>query len=232
MTRMRGVGAAAAVVVAVLVAGCGDDSGGETDAKPSASTVSPSPSEEDTVVPEETETGYPPTAAGDLDRKADAEGWTVDSYALASEFVLDVCEGMTDQDEAGGEPGESLARAAREGDNRKILKAGWAGLCPEWEKVGLAALDGDYVRTYPGGTYLVKAKPKDLDLGSDEPQEIGPGTYRTDEPVEDCYWERTTKGGDIIDNRFATSAQEITVTILLSDGQFTTEGCGTWKKVG
>lgn len=47
----------------------------------------------------------------------------------------------------------------------------------------------------------------------------------------DCYWERTTKSGDIIDNHLATSAQEITVTIRASDGQFTSERCAVWKPV-
>ncbi|WP_405505382.1 hypothetical protein OG323_37130 (plasmid) [Streptomyces cyaneofuscatus] len=49
--------------------------------------------------------------------------------------------------------------------------------------------------------------------------------------MEDCYWERTSKGGEIIDNQFATSAQSITVTIAPSDGQLTAEQCGVWKPV-
>jgi hypothetical protein len=60
---------------------------------------------------------------------------------------------------------------------------------------------------------------------------IPPGTYHTTEMVADCYWERTTRGGDIIDNQFATAAQRITVTIRASDGSFTSRGCGTWKPV-
>ncbi|MGW7283955.1 hypothetical protein ACWGH4_00390 [Streptomyces sp. NPDC054847] len=183
--------------------------------------------------PTETETGYPPNAAGDLDRKADEEGWVYDSlYDSASALVLDMCTSMTSQKEVGNDPGAFLARHARDNDNLKILKAGWKDLCPEWEKVGLAALNGDYVREYTEGTYVVKAKPKDPDPSSEEPQEIGPGTYRTSGDLEGCYWERTTRGGEIIDNNFATSAQEITVTIRASDGQFTTENCGIWKKIG
>ncbi|MFD7945820.1 hypothetical protein [Streptomyces sp. NPDC059744] len=40
-----------------------------------------------------------------------------------------------------------------------------------------------------------------------------------------------SKAGDVIDNAFATSAQEIMVTIRASDGQFTTWDCGVWKPV-
>lgn len=49
--------------------------------------------------------------------------------------------------------------------------------------------------------------------------------------MKDCYWERTTKSGNIIDNNLATSAREITVTIRTSDGQFTSERCAVWKPV-
>ena len=235
MRTMRGMGAVAAgVAVAVLVVGCGTDGGGE--GKPAASTSSSAPvPEPSTASPEPTESvdEYPPNAAGDLDRKADAEGWYYDPmYESASALVLDLCESMTSQEEVGNDPGEFLASHARDNDNRKILKAGWKDLCPEWEKVGLDALAGKYVRTYTEGTYVVKAKPKDPDPSSEEQQEIGPGTYRTSGDLEGCYWERTTRGGEIIDNNFATSAQEITVTIRSSDGQFTSENCGTWKKVG
>lgn len=235
MREMRRVGVVAVgvVVVAVLV-GCGAEGDGRPGAAGSSSST---PAPEPTVEPEPVETvsepEFPPNAAGDLDRKAQEEGWVYDSlYDSASALVLDMCESMTAQKEVGNDPGNFLARHARDNDNRKILKAGWKDLCPEWEKVGLAALNGDYVREYTEGTYVVKAKPKDPDPSSEEQQEIGPGTYRTSGDLEGCYWERTTRGGDIIDNNFATSAQEITVTIRSSDGQFTSTNCGVWKKVG
>ncbi|MFI6416119.1 hypothetical protein ACIBG6_01580 [Streptomyces sp. NPDC050842] len=78
---------------------------------------------------------------------------------------------------------------------------------------------------YNDGTYAVVAKPAG-DIGK-----IAPGTYRVEGSMSQCYWERTREDGEIIDNRFATSARKITVTIAPSDGQFTSENCGTWKPV-
>ncbi|KQZ12127.1 hypothetical protein EES45_36380 [Streptomyces sp. ADI97-07] len=95
------------------------------------------------------------------------------------------------------------------------------------------AVSGDYDRWFGGGTYLVSSKPPSAEqLQDDEDaRTIPPGTYRAKGRMENCYWERTSEGGDIIDNNFATSAQAITVTIHPSDGQFTSEGCEMWKPV-
>jgi len=56
-----------------------------------------------------------------------------------------------------------------------------------------------------------------------------PGTYRTEPRTTDCYWERNSRGGDIIANDLITfAASGATVTILSSDGGFSTTGCGPW----
>lgn len=68
------------------------------------------------------------------------------------------------------------------------------------------------------------------EVGTGEDQ-IRPGTYHTLDSVDDCYWERTTEGGDIIDNNFATHAKTITVTVRSSDDSFTSDNCGTWDRV-
>lgn len=62
---------------------------------------------------------------------------------------------------------------------------------------------------------------------------IKPGTYRTtDTKVSDCYWERSSSGGNIIANNFVNYASKgVTVTIRSSDGGFTSEGCGSWLPV-
>lgn len=63
--------------------------------------------------------------------------------------------------------------------------------------------------------------------------DMAPGTWRTDGSVSDCYWERSTGGGDIIDNNFINFAPDgATVTVRASDGGFTSDGCGTWTLVG
>jgi hypothetical protein len=230
MRHMRGAGAVVAGIAAVVaLSGCGGDAGGG--AKP-ASSPSAAAAEESEAEPAVEEPEYPATPAGDLDRLADEKGWLFDEtlYKSASEYVDDVCVSMTQQQGFGTEPGEWLALRT-DSDGAVILKAGMPKLCPKWSKVALAALGGSYVRSYTDGTYTVKANPAAPDPGSDEDQEIGPGTYRTKGDLEDCYWERTTRAGDIIDNHFATSAREITVKIRASDGQFTSRDCGAWKLV-
>jgi hypothetical protein len=70
-----------------------------------------------------------------------------------------------------------------------------------------------------------------LEIGSG-PNQIKPGTYRTTGSVDDCYWERTRPDGEIIENNFATHAQQITVTIRSTDGSFTSQRCGKWVRMG
>ncbi|MFH9425949.1 hypothetical protein [Streptomyces sp. NPDC017529] len=228
MTWMRGVGCAAAVVAAgVLVAGCSGGGGGE---KPgSAETTAGAASSAAPSTPETsweaTLEQFPDTPTGRLDRTAQKKGWVVDGlYASASAYVADICESMTAQKGFGTDPGEWLATTQKpEGDEEAVLRAGMPSLCPKWWPVAKKALAGGFVRSYGDGTYTVKAKPQ-----GDE--EIAPGTYRVKD-VKDCYWERTSKGGEILDNQFATAAQQITVTVRSTDGSFTARGCGQWRAV-
>jgi len=63
-------------------------------------------------------------------------------------------------------------------------------------------------------------------------QSMAPGTWSTKPSVRDCYWERTTGAGDIIDNNFVSFAPNgVTVTIRSSDGGFISRGCGVWHKI-
>jgi len=56
--------------------------------------------------------------------------------------------------------------------------------------------------------------------------DIAPGLWRNNGQTSDCYWERSTKTGDIIDNHFGDGGG--TAYILPSDFQFETGDCGTW----
>lgn len=49
--------------------------------------------------------------------------------------------------------------------------------------------------------------------------------------MTNCYWERTTKQGEVIDHRFLTHHEDLTVTIRDTDGGFRAEGCGVWKPI-
>jgi hypothetical protein len=62
-------------------------------------------------------------------------------------------------------------------------------------------------------------------------EDIKPGTYKTGH-VSDCYWERTTNDGQTLANDFVKLAPGgVTVTIRPTDGGFTSEGCGPWRRV-
>lgn len=63
--------------------------------------------------------------------------------------------------------------------------------------------------------------------------DLQPGTYRTVEPVSNCYWEITksgTNGGDIIANDNVDGGRP---TVTLKAGQdFKSSRCGDWTKTG
>jgi hypothetical protein len=61
-------------------------------------------------------------------------------------------------------------------------------------------------------------------------KEIQPGTYYAVD-VDGCYWERTNRNGNPIDNYFTNGAKRVQVTIRSSDYSFTADGCGEWRPV-
>lgn len=61
--------------------------------------------------------------------------------------------------------------------------------------------------------------------------EIKPGTYAVEGLLGGCYWERTDRTGEIIDNGFSAGARRIEVTIRSTDYSFHNERCGQWRKV-
>lgn len=60
--------------------------------------------------------------------------------------------------------------------------------------------------------------------------DIKAGTYFTTD-VEGCYWERTDRNGNIIDNYFSAGAARVQVTIRSSDYSFNSDSCGEWRPV-
>lgn len=63
-------------------------------------------------------------------------------------------------------------------------------------------------------------------------QTMEPGTYKTKPGAKDCYWARTTGGGDIIANNFVGFAPDgVTVTVVAGEG-FESSNCGVWTKIG
>jgi hypothetical protein len=110
-----------------------------------------------------------------------------------------------------------------------------------WEVDSLYPAPSDYVDD------ICESMPEQKKIGTDpgewlmtaqEPNQDETDVLRAGMPtlvkgdLDGCYWERSTRAGEIIDNNFASAAREITVTIRASDGLFKAEGCGTWSPVG
>lgn len=147
--------------------------------------------------------------------------------------MQDICDSLPVSAVGGASRPQWLAESGQlEGSGEAMLLAGVPKLCPKWTPAVKQAASGDYERWFGDGTYAVSSRmPSAEELSEGEGLPIPPGTYRASGRMEYCCWERTSKGGDIIDNQLATSAQSITVRIASSDGQFTSERCGVWKPV-
>ncbi|MET7354383.1 hypothetical protein [Streptomyces mirabilis] len=230
--RRRGTAAACVAAVVVVLGGCSSGGeGGEVRAKSPQSAESSPPVE---VAPNaETEDPYPDTPAGNIDRKADTEGWTYDSdlYVGASAFVEDICESLPDSAVDGSSRPQWLVESGNLADDgQKILEFGIPKMCPKWTKTLKQAVSGNYERWISSGEFEVKAHPKPYDPNGDsDVHEIGPGTYQAKGEFSDCYWERTSQSGNIIENKFVTQARVLTVTLRV--GELFKNECGTFKPV-
>jgi hypothetical protein len=60
--------------------------------------------------------------------------------------------------------------------------------------------------------------------------DITPGTYKADSAGESCYWERTSKDGEIIAND--NTDGNAVIVVEPSDFSVTTARCGTFRKAG
>lgn len=241
MRQMRRVGAA--VVVAGMlgwaVAGCGVDGGGGagTSGATSASATGDGGLgvdgyEPDTPPPHISD--GPQGPRGDIDRKADAEGWTYDElYDSASAFVDDVCVSLPESGVASSSRPQWLVESGMlAGDGAAILRFGVPKLCPQWKAALAQAVSGRYDRWLTDGDWEVAVDPVPLDTsGGSDVQEAAPGTYRISGNLADCYWERTSRSGGIIANQMASQARTITVTLEVGE-LFRSQGCsGVWKPV-
>lgn len=132
------------------------------------------------------------------------------------------CDLLDEKELDGVTPAQWLAeKELAKQDGETVLQEGVSRFCPAHAKTLKAAVEGTYERWFADGTY-----------------EVGPGagqmpagTYRTTGALRECYWERTSRSGKVLDNAFATSAQEVRVTVRAGDGQFTTRSCGSWQPV-
>lgn len=234
MREMRGRGAVAVCVAAavVVLSGCGGGSG--DDGKGKAPSSSPPVTESSPDVPVESTPAYPPGPEGEIDQKADEMGWVYDdsTYDSASAFVQDICDSLPVSGVDGASRPQWLVESGMMADDGKaILGFGVPKLCAKWSKTVRQAASGDYPRWITSGDYEVKAHPKPFDpAGDSDVQEIGPGTYEARGDFKDCYWERTSQSGDILENKFVTQARVLRVS--LRAGELFKNECGTFKPVG
>lgn len=63
-------------------------------------------------------------------------------------------------------------------------------------------------------------------------QNFVPGTYRTLNGVDGCYWETLNSAGDINDNNFIDSAPQVIMHVRASDFAVHIEGCGWFVRTG
>jgi hypothetical protein len=201
--------AAAFLFAAVLLGAC--SSNGTTSAgAPIAATRSTAPTAtaaitEPTTPPPTptTETSSPsPTPAWE---PCDTEAFDYEDTDACGDFYEDTCDAVY----AGSKDGRAqlidlMIDSADEVDEKR-LKA-----CPQFLDEWKIAKSG-----FGEGSQ---------EVGKD----IKAGRYKTLGEVGDCYWERTSVSGKILDNDFVTVAKKITVTIRRSDGFFTSQNCGNW----
>jgi hypothetical protein len=221
--------AAGVVVVGATMAGCGGGGGGPAVVSSSPVVVVTSELGPDPTVPDDTtaaDGAGGDSAEGQIDAAAAAHGWDYQDYDDAAGLVQDVCDTLDDDSadpDVGFSLGQWLGTYGWNPGERKLISFGVPLLCSQWKATVASAWAGTYPVWMDAGTWKVTSKPGD--------DHVPPGTYRVVGDISDCYWERATAGGDIIDNRFITAATRVTVTIRASDDLFTTRDCGVWKPV-
>lgn len=107
--------------------------------------------------------------------------------------------------------------------------------CPEYYDAVYAAVGAEYDKreassSAPAPPLVPKLSNGKFLVGYGQGQ-AQPGTYTIDQPVSDCYWERSDAQGNILDNNLVSIAPSLTVTIEESDAGFTSRGCGIWTNV-
>lgn len=216
----------AGLLIAVLVIAALDQPGHTPDTTPVAAAATPA-AEPMTTAPITTTTTPVDTRKPEeiqVDNAATSAGITQMPYGVTypHELVTDVCNTMrhaTPELPAADWLSRNLVGSP---NYVQLYQIGFPALCPEFTPTLDAILTG--TASFDSGTREVGAAQG----------KVAPGQWRTTTAVSDCYWERTSPSGDILDNQFATHATAggITVTIRPSDGSFTTHECGLWQRVG
>ncbi len=215
--------ALALTALVLIVAGCGAT---EATAPPTAAI--PTPSIEDTGLPEHLvdpatltakEKAYMEAAFGTTDRDG-----VIEYSASVLKEGRRLCGPLFDVESTSGPPtAEWIAENGKSDD--APLEAAIKHLCPQYlDDLRQARAD---VRKAEEAARETASAIEDgvYTVGED----LKPGTYRTTGGrIVDCYWERSTPHGQIIANDFVSNAPKgVRVTLRSGEG-FKSEGCGTW----
>ncbi|WP_333745592.1 hypothetical protein [Streptomyces sp. IBSBF 2950] len=218
MRRLPGAGivAAGTVVAMVVMAGCSGDGTSEAKEQGTASPASAAASASSSPTASTPEDDFNELVLG---TSFYFEGQGTGS---AADAMKRYCDLLDEKELDGLPPAQWLAeKELTKQDGETVLQEGVTRFCPASAKTLKAAVEGTYERWFADGTY---------EVGSGAGQ-LPAGTYRTTGALRECYWERTSRSGKVLDNAFATSAQDVRVTVKAGDGQFTTRSCGSWKPV-
>lgn len=217
MRHAFGVGAAA-LCAAVVLAGCSgggaQDAGGQATGAVTASPVPEVASSAPSAAPVGPEEAFNALLLGSH-FFFDGQG-----TGSAADAMKRYCDLLGEEAVNGLPPAQWLAeKELTKTDGPRVLGEGVSRFCPARAGLLKAAGEGSYVRWFVAGTYEVGAGAKQMPAG----------VYVSAGALRDCYWERTSRSGEVLDNRFATSAQEVRVTVRAGDGQFMSRGCGVWR---
>jgi hypothetical protein len=201
----------AGIVCALCIAACGTDEQVHVDPPvptfSAAPQIAPDPATDQASARVDTEVGR----AG-----LHANGFT----GNPSTMVSSTCENMR-MPGSFGSPAEILdLQVDGQRQALKIFQIGIPLLCPDQAEALQEVVDGNI--PFGSGTY---------GIGTERGQ-VRPGTYRTTTVVDNCYWERTDPQGRILARSVVPHANSVSVTIRPTDGSFTNDRCGTWKRVG
>jgi hypothetical protein len=116
------------------------------------------------------------------------------------------------------------ARAERDFEVRGIMRS-------------LAAYPGSDLTVYKGAEVLAGYMPGQLPAIIDDGNytvgvDVQPGTYRTVDSVEGCYWETLNSAGATNRNNFVNAAPQVMMVVRSSDYAMNSDGCGPWVRTG
>lgn len=223
---------------------------------PTVSTTSETPTvepttDEPTPEPSVEETVEVPEASFSFACNNYSEDATFTSLAAAWKYDGDVYECSAETIGFAPTPAMSAAAAAylklgsySEGESQSEALDEMLGICAAKDIGAEELLSDRYKPMVPFTLKVCPAAPHAKlmklvaagDVFIDGTYEVGvdvkPGTYRTEGKMTDCYWERSTKGGDTIANDFVSNAPAgVTVRIRTSDGGFKADNCGMWTRM-